>query len=67
MKILFTHNNFPAQFRHIYRELKGNSYLDIKFLAIGAEWSNDINKEDLVRYNLGREQRRTMPSILKKI
>ena len=34
MKI-FTHNNFPAQFRHIYRELKGNSYLDIKFLAIG--------------------------------
>jgi len=50
MNILFVHNNFPAQFRHLARALAADT--DIRVAAIGSPTSRAIEGVDLVKYCL---------------
>jgi glycosyltransferase involved in cell wall biosynthesis len=49
MNILFVHNNFPAQFRHIARALA--QHPDVRVAAIGSATARSINRVDPIRYS----------------
>jgi len=51
MNILFVHNNFPAQFRHIAAALVEKP--DIKVAAIGCPTAQAVSGVQLIRYNMG--------------
>ena len=55
MNILFTHNNFPAQFRHLYKWLSANTDFNLKFLALNGEWNLDIEASNLVKFTISRD------------
>jgi glycosyltransferase involved in cell wall biosynthesis len=49
MKVLFVHNNFPAQFRHVARTMaKAGGFL---MAAIGEQGASDVEGVDVRRYN----------------
>jgi glycosyltransferase involved in cell wall biosynthesis len=50
MKILFIHNNFPAQYRHLARALAHDSKNDI--VAIGSSTAQEMNGIRLLKYSL---------------
>jgi glycosyltransferase involved in cell wall biosynthesis len=50
MKVLFVHNNFPAQYRHVARALARDPRF--KIAAIGATMSRHMNGIDLRKYSL---------------
>jgi glycosyltransferase involved in cell wall biosynthesis len=50
MNVLFVHNNFPAQYRHIARILSRDP--GVKVAAIGTMTSRPINNVDLRKYSL---------------
>ena len=52
MKVLFVHQNFPAQFRHVAGELSRDPANRV--VAIGAENSGWIRGVEMVRYALGQ-------------
>ena len=57
MNILFTHNNFPAQFRHLYKWLSANTDFNIKFLALAGEWNVDIEASNPVKFTISRDSK----------
>jgi glycosyltransferase involved in cell wall biosynthesis len=50
MNVLFVHNNFPGQYRHIARALAHDPQMRVA--AIGSSTSQAMNGVDLVRYSL---------------
>jgi glycosyltransferase involved in cell wall biosynthesis len=50
MNVLFVHNNFPAQYRHIARALSRDP--NVKVAAIGTTASRYMNGVDLRKYSL---------------
>ncbi len=50
-KILFVHNNFPAQFLHLARTLARNS--DVKLAAIGSQTAQQLAGVKLLKYAIG--------------
>lgn len=54
MKILFSHRNFPAQFRHLLFELSKNSENEIIFLTNRKD-APDVKGVHKIVYNLKRE------------
>ncbi len=50
MKILFVHNNFPAQFRHVARALSQDPGVDIA--AIGSFTARPLRNVNLLKYNV---------------
>jgi glycosyltransferase involved in cell wall biosynthesis len=50
MNVLFVHNNFPGQYRHIARTLAQNP--QVRVTAIGASTSRPIDGVNLVKYSL---------------
>lgn len=48
MNVLFVHNNFPAQFRHVAHKLRQRE--DGRLAAIGAETATPVEGVDLRRY-----------------
>jgi glycosyltransferase involved in cell wall biosynthesis len=50
MNVLFVHNNFPAQYRHIARALVRDP--NVKVAAVGTMTSRGINGVDLRKYSL---------------
>jgi glycosyltransferase involved in cell wall biosynthesis len=51
MNILFVHNNFPAQFKHIATALAADP--DMKVAAIGCPTARAIPGVHLIKYNMG--------------
>lgn len=51
MNILFVHNNFPAQYRHVARALANDP--DVRLVAIGAATAQPMDGVKLLRYSLG--------------
>src|SRR5690349_18437954 len=51
MNVLFVHNNFPAQFRHLARALARDP--QVRVAAIGSSTARPINGVTLTRYALG--------------
>jgi glycosyltransferase involved in cell wall biosynthesis len=50
MNVLFVHNNFPAQYRHVARALIRHP--NVKVAAIGTTMSRSVNGVDLRKYTL---------------
>ncbi len=50
MNILFVHNNFPAQYRHVARALANDP--DVRLAAIGAATAQTVDGVKLLRYSL---------------
>jgi glycosyltransferase involved in cell wall biosynthesis len=50
MNILFVHNNFPAQYRHIARALVRDP--NVRLAAVGTTMSQGMNGVDLRKYSL---------------
>jgi hypothetical protein len=50
MNVLFVHNNFPAQYRHVARALARDP--SMRIAAIGATTARNMNGVDLRRYAL---------------
>jgi glycosyltransferase involved in cell wall biosynthesis len=50
MNVLFVHNNFPAQFRHIARALARDP--NVKVAAVGTMTARGMNGVDLRKYSL---------------
>ncbi len=50
MKVLFVHNNFPAQFRNLAEELSQRP--DCQVAAVGAETSQNLPNVSLLRYQM---------------
>jgi glycosyltransferase involved in cell wall biosynthesis len=50
VNVLFVHNNFPGQYRHIARALAQNP--QVRVAAIGASTSRPIDGVNLVKYSL---------------
>lgn len=50
MNILFIHNNFPGQFKHLARHLA--QLPDIRVAAIGASYARQVKGVELVKYAL---------------
>ena len=50
MNVLFVHNNFPAQYKHIVRALSKQA--DVKMAAIGARTSSGYDGVNLLKYGL---------------
>lgn len=56
MRILFVHCNFPAQFRHLARQLGQRGEHQVRFLSKGHEWTaREIPGVERHSYNLERE------------
>jgi glycosyltransferase involved in cell wall biosynthesis len=51
MKILFVHNNFPAQYLHVVRALANDS--KVQMVAIGSSTALPMDCVKLLRYSLG--------------
>jgi glycosyltransferase involved in cell wall biosynthesis len=54
MNVLFVHNNFPGQYRHVARTLAQNPR--VRVAAIGSSTSKDTEGVDLVRYSLANAE-----------
>jgi len=52
MKILFVHNNFPGQYRHLASALARDP--QVQLAAIGHSASQEMAGVNLLKYNLGR-------------
>ena len=50
MKVLFVHNNFPAQFAHLARFLREQP--DVQVAAVGAHTARPVNGVKLLKYSL---------------
>lgn len=53
MNVLFVHNNFPAQYRHLAARLATDASNCIA--AIGSSSAQDVSNVILIRYELGRQ------------
>ena len=61
MQILFVHNNFPAQFRHVAEHLHRRG--SHRLAAIGADFSTPLTGVDLRRYQAPGRSRPFMRSL----
>jgi glycosyltransferase involved in cell wall biosynthesis len=50
MNVLFVHNNFPGQYKHIARALARDP--QVRMVAIGSSASHEMNDVKLLRYSL---------------
>ena len=51
MNLLFVHNNFPGQYRHLVRALVHDP--QVRMVAIGASTSQEMSGIELLKYGLG--------------
>src|SRR5579862_1692493 len=64
MNVLFVHNNFPGQYRHIARALADNP--QVRVAAIGSSTSRAIDGVDLAKYSLSNAEASTAHPFAKR-